>query len=219
MLPREVEEKLMWWIDRCGELAQPPSKTLTRLKAKRLYFSLHGIPITDDNRLQLASEKWWRGFKNRHPKTTTMTPTPLQYARAKATQPEIINHFYDLLKHQLDTFGFQPHQIWACDETGVAGDQKSGKAVGERGTNMFIFSFQILYMFHDETIFQLFMLHAFGVSGNKLEKLITCVRGHVSIMHICNANAVSLPPLYVFSGVKLVHNMLEGAPTGVMTAT
>lgn len=37
---------------------------------------------------------------------------------------------------------------------------------------------------------------------------------HMSIMHICNANGVSLPPMYVFAGAKLVHNMLEGSPEG-----
>jgi hypothetical protein len=46
-------------------------------------------------------------------------------------------------------------------------------------------------------------------------KLLISVRGHVSMMHICNANGVSLPPLYIFSGVKLIHNMLKGAPEGI----
>lgn len=36
----------------------------------------------------------------------------------------------------------------------------------------------------------------------------------MSILHMCNANAISLPPLYVFAGVKLIHNMLQGAPAG-----
>lgn len=40
---------------------------------------------------------------------------------------------------------------------------------------------------------------------------------HMSIMHMCNANGVTLPPLYVFAGVKLLHNMLEGAPKGKFT--
>ncbi len=37
---------------------------------------------------------------------------------------------------------------------------------------------------------------------------------HMSIMHMCNAVGTSLPPLYVFAGVNLLHNMLEGAPDG-----
>ena len=41
---------------------------------------------------------------------------------------------------------------------------------------------------------------------------------HMSMLHMCNANAVSLPPLYVFAGVKLLHNMLAGAPPGNLHA-
>ncbi len=34
------------------------------------------------------------------------------------------------------------------------------------------------------------------------------------MMHMANANGIALPPMYVFSGVKLIHNNLEGAPKG-----
>ncbi len=34
------------------------------------------------------------------------------------------------------------------------------------------------------------------------------------MMPMANANGIALPPLYVFSGVKLIHNNLEGAPKG-----
>lgn len=43
------------------------------------------------------------------------------------------------------------------------------------------------------------------------------VQGHVSMMLICNANGVSLPPLYVFSGKILKENNLEDAPEGHTT--
>ena len=42
---------------------------------------------------------------------------------------------------------------------------------------------------------------------------------HMSIMHICNANGISLPHMYVFAGKNLVHNMLEGAPPGTKHCT
>jgi hypothetical protein len=41
------------------------------------------------------------------------------------------------------------------------------------------------------------------------------VSGHVSMMLICNANGIALPPLYVVSGVKLLHDILNGAPEGL----
>lgn len=133
MLPEETEKKLKEWIDISGELTQPPSVTLIRLKAKRLYFALHNIAITEKNEDAIASMKWWRGFKNRFPTLRVGRTEPLKFDRAKATQPEIFNHFYDLLKYQLDKYRFETHQIYAADETGVAGDMKNGNAVGDRG--------------------------------------------------------------------------------------
>jgi hypothetical protein len=51
--------------------------------------------------------------------------------------------------------------------------------------------------------------------GDRLYALNLSVRGHVSMMLICNANGDALPPLYAFSGVKLLHDMLNGAPEGM----
>ncbi len=56
-------------------------------------------------------------------------------------------------------------------------------------------------------------------AGKKLRKTVVKIRGHMSMMHICNANGFSLPPLYVFSGEKLRHNMLDGAPEGMEQCT
>lgn len=39
-------------------------------------------------------------------------------------------------------------------------------------------------------------------------------RSHMSMLHICNAVGISLPPLYVFTGKKARHEMLDGAPEG-----
>jgi hypothetical protein len=133
LLSDDVESKMKAWIDMCGDLLQPPTVTLLRLKAQRLYFAAHGIAVNEENDTQLASLKWWRGFKKRYPTVSVRRPIPLEMARARATQPEIINHFYDLLEHQLTTHGFTPDQIYAADETGIAGDQKVGKAVGDKG--------------------------------------------------------------------------------------
>ena len=52
--------------------------------------------------------------------------------------------------------------------------------------------------------------------GDRLYALNLSVRGHVSMMLICNANGDALPPLYAFSGVKLLHDMLNGAPEGMI---
>ena len=163
----------------------------------------------------MASLGWWRGYKSRFPTLSVRSIQPHSFARARATQPEIINHFYDLLKQQLDAHGFEPHQIYAADETGVAGEIKPGKGVGDKGAYATAQYCVFLCCIHANTAFQNFFFFFFFV-GKKLETVVLSVRGHVSIMHICNANGVSLPPLYVFSGCQLVHNMLDGAPPGTI---
>ena len=54
-------------------------------------------------------------------KKTTSQPSPqnpqkIEYLRLRATQPEIINHFYSLLKHALDTYHFTGNEIWAAEQ-------------------------------------------------------------------------------------------------------
>ena len=90
---------------------------MIRVKAQRLHYSLKNIPITDKNSDEVMSEKWWRGFKTRHSNLSTRKITPLDIRRMQATQPEIFEHFFKLLKYQYDTYGHTREQVWALDET------------------------------------------------------------------------------------------------------
>jgi hypothetical protein len=135
LLSEHLEHQLFTWINAVGAITDAPSVTLIRLKAQRLLFAEQKVSITDENRDKIIGRKWWRGFQQRHPTLSTRNTIPLSIAKARATQPEIINHFFDLLKHNMDTYAFTAQDIWAIDETGVSGKQKSSKAVGEKGTN------------------------------------------------------------------------------------
>ena len=127
LLNDDFEQKLMQYITTCRELAQPLDIHMIRHKAQRLHYAANNIALTAENRDILASEHWWNGFKKRHPDHGMRTPQQLAIARARATQPEIINHFYDLLEYELKTHAFEPHQIWAADETGVDNNFKPRK--------------------------------------------------------------------------------------------
>ena len=81
------------------------------------------------------TKHWWHWFKTRYPDISARGATPLDIRRARATQPEIIQHFFKLLKHLYDKYQFTRNQIYALDETGVAGDCKRSKAVGPKGAN------------------------------------------------------------------------------------
>lgn len=64
------------------------------------------------------------------------------------------------------------------------------------------------------TFFNISHFFIFCIGDGRVPLLSSKLTSHMSILHICNANGVSLPPMYVFSGKKLVQNMLEGAPNG-----
>ena len=65
---------------------------------------------------------WWEGFRRRHPEVALRTAAPLSYARAVASNPDIIDAYYDLLEcifvdnDLLD----KPSQIFNLDETGIS---------------------------------------------------------------------------------------------------
>ena len=133
LLTSDVEQKLLDYIESCKALAHPLTIDTVRHKAKRLYFATHNTPITAQNMHDMASRQWWNRFKKRHPTLSLRAPQLLALQRARATQPEIINHFYDLLKLVYDTYQLQPHQIWAMDETGVDNNFKVRKVVANKG--------------------------------------------------------------------------------------
>jgi hypothetical protein len=136
LLTSDVEQKLVVYIESCKALAHPLTIDIIRHKAKRLQYACHKVPITEENKHDMASRQWWNRFKKRHPHLTLRSPQLLALQRARATQPEIINHFYDLLKLVYDTYELQPHQIWAMDETGVDNNFKVRKVVANKGMYM-----------------------------------------------------------------------------------
>lgn len=95
LLTPELEQQLCAYIEMCKQMAHPLDVDVVRLKAQRLHFSSNNIPITDANHTTLAGTHWWTGFRKRHPSLTLRSPQLLASQRAKATQTEIINHFYD----------------------------------------------------------------------------------------------------------------------------
>ena len=135
LLSEDVEDKLVKWINICDEMAQPPDTYSIRYKAMRLHYAENKIEVDDENYSTIASENCWQRFSFRHPHLAIRTPQPLALKRAKATQPEIINRFYQLLEHWIKKLGVQPHQIWAGDETGVDEKFRVRKVVTNKGTN------------------------------------------------------------------------------------
>ena len=69
----------------------------------------------------MLSQTMVRGFKSRYPHLKTRKTTLLDIRRMLATQPEIVQHCFKLLKEQYDTTKYTRDQVWALDETELLG--------------------------------------------------------------------------------------------------
>ena len=79
---------------------------------------------------------WWKGFCHRHPSIVLRTPAHLSIARAKATDPEVFSHYFDLLESTLCEHDLldKPSQLFNMDKTGVPLNPDLLKAFLKRGT-------------------------------------------------------------------------------------
>ena len=69
----------------------------------------------------VPGEGWWSGFMKQHPELRHKKPQHLQMFRAKATNQEVINHwFIECLKPVLEKLSLlnSPEQIYNVDESG-----------------------------------------------------------------------------------------------------
>ncbi|XP_074662728.1 uncharacterized protein LOC141915188 [Tubulanus polymorphus] len=68
------------------------------------------------------SEKWWRGFKKRHPDLPLRTPESTASVRMAGMQPVRVMKFFHSYRGVIDGYDFQRRQIWNMDESGFQMD-------------------------------------------------------------------------------------------------
>lgn len=84
-----------------------------------------------DNR---SGTDWFISFKRRHG-LSVKKPQPLEFCRNKATDPFLMNQYFQLLKETLDKLELsdKPNAIWNLDETSLCMDPSRLKIVGAKG--------------------------------------------------------------------------------------
>ena len=82
-----------------------------------------------------VSNGWWEAFCKRHPQLCLRTAEKLSYARLKATDPVILDAYFDLLERTLEEYDLfdSPSRIFNCDETGLCYQHKPPAVVAVRG--------------------------------------------------------------------------------------
>ena len=130
---------------------------------------------------------WWESFCKRHPNLTLRANVPLSQARAKATDPEMLNQYFDLLEQTIaeNSLEDKPCQIFNIDETGMPLDAHCRKGiykVGERNPAMV-------------------------TSGNKAQ---------ITVVGCVNAAGLCLPPMVIWDRKTLAPELCDGEVPGTV---
>ena len=82
---------------------------------------------------------WWEFFQRRYPDLVLHSPAPLSLVHSKATDPEMLGRYFDLLEATLmeNYLDGKPGQLFNMDESGMPLDPKASKLVFQKGSNAF----------------------------------------------------------------------------------
>ena len=121
------EEELVMFLTRCASIGYAKSRKEVIALVQSVLDS-RGISRTVTN-------GWWESFRRRHPNLTLRTAVPLSVARTKATDPEMLERYFDLLEQTLhdNLLEGKPGQIFNMDESGMPLDSKPPKVVATKG--------------------------------------------------------------------------------------
>lgn len=127
-LNQEEEDELVCFVTRCARIGYPHTKKQVLAIVQQ---------IIDNKGIEtVISNGWWERFCGRHPKLTLKTAIPLGHARAIATDPVVVNNYYDELERVLKSNKIfdKPGNVFNCDEIGLPLCPKCPKVVDQIGS-------------------------------------------------------------------------------------
>ena len=138
----------------------------------------------------VLSGGWWESFKKRHPKITLRSAEPLAYARAVASNPVVLDRYYDILESTLaeNELGDKPCQIFNCDETGMPLSPKPPKVVTTKGDK-----------------------HPYSINAGD--------KAQITVLMCCSAGGYPIPPYVIFDRKFVKPSMAEGEVPGTAYGT
>ena len=86
------------------------------------------------------AEKWWRGFKERHPDLSLRTPDSLDKGQSQMANENVVKSYFNTLKKTLQENGLldNAEKIFNVDESGINMELRQGKVIVKKGSKMFI---------------------------------------------------------------------------------
>ena len=125
------EGELARFIFHCGTIGYARSKSEILALVQRV------LDCREIDRT--VTHGWWESFQRRHPDLVLRSPAPLSLVRSKATDPEMLGRYFDLLEATLmeNHLDGKPGQLFNMDESGMPLDPKAPKLVFQKGSNAF----------------------------------------------------------------------------------
>ena len=124
----EEENELVIFLIRCARVGYPHTKKEVLAIVQR---------VVDGKGIECeVSNGWWERFCQRNPNVSLRSAVPLSLSRAMASDPVVIENYYDELEDTLednDIFN-RPAHIFNCDESGMPLSPKCPKMVCEMGS-------------------------------------------------------------------------------------
>ena len=113
---------------------------------------------------------WWKNFRARHPQLTLRTADNLERSRANALTKEVVDGYFDKLKHTLEENGLvnTPRQLFNCDETFLPLNISCEKVVAKKNAK-----------------------HVYARSRGTTE--------HITLLCGASAAGIALPPMIIFA--------------------
>ena len=92
-LSDEVEEELASFIENCASVGYAKTRKQILALVERIMYA-RGIEVR-------VSDGWWVSFLKRHPSLTLRSPASASTARALASDPSVLQVYFDLLEETL----------------------------------------------------------------------------------------------------------------------
>ena len=126
ILTDEEEEELVSFLCRLSDIGYPKTR-------KQVVDLVNQIAITR-GRTEI-SMSWWDSFRRRYSHLSLRSASTLSVACANASDPQRIEHYFDILEETLRENGLMdtPASIYNMDETGMPLDPKALKTIHPRG--------------------------------------------------------------------------------------
>ena len=127
-LTTQQEEELVYFLLESASIGYPKSRLQVIAMVQQL-LNERGIQRT-------VTHGWWESFCHRHPNVTLRTTAPLSLHRAKASDVDVMNKYFDILQSTIDEYDLtdKPCQWFNMDETGMPLNPRPLKMVSSLGT-------------------------------------------------------------------------------------